>query len=60
MIDTELEKISPIHYRSEYGYFMQKERKHWVFLPFEKEFDTDSLLSITDILRNLNEQQYDS
>jgi len=52
---AELEWISNIFYKSKYGYFMRNENDTWVFLPVEIEFDTDLLMNITDILRNLNE-----
>lgn len=50
-----LDKISEKLYKTEYGYFLYKNDARWVFLPYEKEFDTDNLLSIMDTLRNLNE-----
>jgi hypothetical protein len=51
----DLEWISSIFYKSKYGYFMRNENDTWVFLPVEIEFDTDLLMNITNILRNLNE-----
>ena len=51
-----LELVSNIHYKSEYGYFLNKSNNHWVFLPFEKELDSDILLGIMDTLKNLNEK----
>jgi hypothetical protein len=51
-----LADISNKIYKSRYGYFLlQEDPKRWVFTPLEKEFDTDDLLNIIDILRNLNE-----
>ena len=53
-----LADISDKIYKSRYGYFIfQEESKKWIFTPLEKEFDTDDLLSIMDILRNLNEHE---
>ncbi len=50
--------ISNKIYKSRYGYFLlQEDPKRWVFTPLEKEFDTDDLLNIMDILRNLNENE---
>jgi hypothetical protein len=42
-------------YKSNHGYFLKKDTSIWVFAPFDKEFDTDTLFNITDTLRNLNE-----
>ena len=43
-------------YKSVYGYFILRNNK-WMFTPLEKEFDTDDLMNISDILRNLNENE---
>jgi len=43
-------------YKSIYGYFILRNNK-WMFTPLEKEFDTDDLMNISDILRNLNENE---
>ena len=51
----DLEWISDIFYKSKYGYFMRKENDTWVFLPIEIEFNIDLLMNITEMLRNLNE-----
>jgi hypothetical protein len=50
-----LEKMSDSIYKSNHGYFLKKDTSIWVFAPFDKEFDTDTLFNITDTLRNLNE-----
>ena len=50
-----LQYVSDIIYKSEHGYFISGNDRVWRFAPFEKEFDTDTLLSIMDTLRNLNE-----
>ena len=51
---SDLQWISDIFYKSKYGYFMRNENDTWVFLPVEIEFDTNLLVNITDILKNLN------
>lgn len=52
-----LADVSDKIYKSRYGYFiLQEENRKWIFTPLEKEFDTDDLLTIMDILRNLNEE----
>jgi hypothetical protein len=53
------ETIYPVHlsdkvYKCKYGYFILKDE--WVFVPIETEFSSDTLFTITDTLRNLNEQ----
>ena len=51
-----LADISDKIYKSKYGYFIfENDRKEWIFTPLEKEFNTNDLLNIMDILRNLNE-----
>jgi hypothetical protein len=40
-------------YKCEYGYFILKDE--WVFVPIETEFSSDTLFTITNTLRNLNE-----
>jgi hypothetical protein len=51
-----LADISDKIYKSKYGYFIYQDNyKKWIFTPLEKELDTDDLLNIMDILRNLNE-----
>lgn len=51
-----LADISDKIYKSRYGYFiLQEESKQWIFTPLEKEFNTDDILNIMDILRKLNE-----
>jgi hypothetical protein len=51
-----LSYISNKIYKSQYGYFIFKDDgKKWIFTSLEKEFDTNDLLNIMDILRNLNE-----
>ena len=57
MQSSSLQWISNIFYKSKYGYFMKNENDTWVFLPIEIEFDVDLLMNITDILRNLNENE---
>lgn len=52
--DYNIEKISDKIYKSDYGYFLNKE-KEWAFIPVEKDFNVEILMIITDILRNLNE-----
>lgn len=52
-----LESVSKIHYKCEYGYFIKKYSKTWVFLPSEKEFDSEALLNIIDTLTHLNEEK---
>jgi len=49
-------QISEHIYKSVYGYFILRNNK-WMFTPLEKEFDTDDLMNISDILRNLNENE---
>ena len=50
-----LADISDKIYKSRYGYFiLQEQTKQWIFTPLEKEFDSNDLLAIMDILRNLN------
>jgi hypothetical protein len=49
-------QISEHIYKSIYGYFILRNNK-WMFTPLEKEFDTDDLMNISDILRNLNENE---
>ena len=51
-----LELVSTKVYKCSDGYFLDKDHE-WVFLPTEKEFHTDLLMTITDTLRNLNEQK---
>jgi hypothetical protein len=41
-------------YKSVYGYFILR-NDSWIFTPVDKEFDVDTLFSIIDTLRNLNE-----
>lgn len=56
-----LADISDKIYKSKYGYFIyQDNHKKWIFTPLEKEFNTDDLLNIMDILRNLNENDIPS
>jgi hypothetical protein len=52
------ETIYPVHlsdkvYKCKYGYFILKDE--WVFVPIETEFSSDTLFTITNTLRNLNE-----
>lgn len=54
---SNLERLSDIFYKSKYGYFMKTDHNSWVFLPVEIEFNIDLLMSISDILRNLNENE---
>lgn len=51
-----LEKITENNYKCGEGYFLF-ENSVWVFLPFEKNFDKESLLCIIDILSFLNERK---
>jgi hypothetical protein len=50
--------ISDTIYHSEYGYFLFNTNE-WVWLPQEKEYNTDTLFMVTDTLRNLNESNED-
>jgi hypothetical protein len=51
-----LADISDKIYKSRYGYFMLQENSNkWTFTPTEQEFDSDDLLIILDILKNLNQ-----
>jgi hypothetical protein len=51
-----LADVSDKIYKSRYGYFILQENSNkWIFTPIEQEFDTNDLLAILDILRNLNE-----
>jgi hypothetical protein len=57
-IGIHISSISDTVYRSEYGYFMFiNDKRQWIFTPIEKDFDIDTLMDITDILRNLNENR---
>jgi len=54
-----LEKISDFHYKSLYGYFLfRKNESEWVFLPFEKEFNTEELMEVFGILKSLDNQKF--
>jgi predicted DNA-binding protein (MmcQ/YjbR family) len=53
--NTNLEKLSEKIYKSNYGYFINKDK--WIFIPLEKEFDANDLMIIADTLRNLNENE---
>lgn len=55
-----LETVSPNIYRNDYGYFILDANSEWVFIPIETEFTVDLLMSITDTLRNLNENSTSS
>jgi hypothetical protein len=48
--------ISDKIYKSQWGYFMRLDNDEWVFTPIEKQFNQCDLFAVTDILRNLNEQ----
>lgn len=50
-----LEKMSDIHYLSNDGYYLFQDK--WVFIPFEKEFNEDALISVTDTLSFLNSKK---
>jgi len=55
-----LEKINDHHYRSPDGYFLFRPDTRancWVFIPFEKEFDSDKLLSIFNTLKQLESEK---
>jgi hypothetical protein len=52
-----LVKISNFCYRSDYGYFiLDDQERTWTFLPADKELNKAVLLSIVDILENLNKE----
>lgn len=51
-----LADISDKIYKSQWGYFMRLETNEWVFTPIEKQFNQCDLFAVTDILRDLNEQ----
>jgi hypothetical protein len=53
-IGFNLERMSDSIYKSIHGYFIIK-NDSWIFTPLDKEFDVDTLFSIIDTLRNLNE-----
>ena len=59
MNNFELQTVSKNIYKNNYGYFMfdKKTNSKWIFTPLEKQFDTDDLFAIMDILRNLNENE---
>jgi hypothetical protein len=53
-----LEKISDLHYKCPYGYFIfKKNESEWVFIPFEKEFNTEELMEVFGILKSLDNQK---
>jgi len=44
------------HYKSEYGYYIKNvDNNAWVFIPFEREFDSSILTNIIHTLKYLNE-----
>lgn len=47
-----LKKIDDSHYKSTDGYFMLK--SEWTWTPFEKEYSSEKLSSIIEILKTLN------
>lgn len=50
--------ISDKVYRCEYGYFMfRDEISKWIFIPSERDFDTNILLMVTETLQKLNESK---
>jgi hypothetical protein len=55
---SHLKWISDTVYNSEYGYFLYNNNE-WVWLPQEKEYNTDTIFMVTDTLRNLNEKDED-
>jgi len=52
-----LADVSDKIYKSQWGYFIKLESNEWVFTPIEKQFNQCDLFAVTDILRNLNEEQ---
>lgn len=48
-----LNKMSEIHYSSEYGYFL-KNNSEWKFVPFEKQYSSEVLIEIAQTIDSLN------
>jgi len=42
-------------YKCKYGYFIFREDiNYWIFVPFDQDFDANTLIMIADILKNFN------
>jgi hypothetical protein len=49
-----LEKISHIHYKFDYGYFLFCENK-WNLIPFEKKLSIEDLMEMLEVFKYLDE-----
>lgn len=54
-----LDMVNDSIYKSDCGHFMKNNLDEWSWLPNDKEYNFDTLLTIMDTLQNLNEKKYD-